>query len=322
MTKSDTRNIAVTVRQILEMEEAGCELVRVAVPDMVAAEALSDIRRQIRIPLIADIHFDYRLALQAICNGVDALRLNPGNINDPRKITQIVNAARERQIPIRIGVNAGSLPDNIDPRLPVADRMVMAAMQEIELLEKLEFDLIKVSLKAFDIPTTVEAYRKIADKTNYPLHLGITEAGTPPAGTIRSAAGLALLLFEGIGDTIRVSLTASPVEEIDTAYEILQCLNIRNRGPVIISCPTCGRTEIDVEGITHAVRQGLKGCQKNIKVAIMGCAVNGPGEAREADIGIAGGKGKALLFRFGHKMRPVEENDIVRELLSEINRLA
>ncbi|MDD4466179.1 MAG: flavodoxin-dependent (E)-4-hydroxy-3-methylbut-2-enyl-diphosphate synthase [Dehalococcoidales bacterium] len=321
MTKTDTRDSYATIKQIRELEAAGCELVRIAVPDKEAAAEIPRIKRSISIPLVADIHFDYRLALEAIDNGVDGLRLNPGNIGGSDRVTAVVKAAREKQIPIRIGVNAGSLPGDLDPALPVAERMVLAAMREIKLLEELDFDLIKISLKAFDAPTTIESYRKIATMVPYSLHIGITEAGVPPAGIIRSTAGLAPLLYQGIGDTIRVSLTASPVEEVVTAYEILKSLNLRSHGPVLISCPTCGRTEIDVVKIATEVNERLKKCRKNIKVAVMGCAVNGPGEARDADIGIAGGKGKALLFKHGQKLRTIDEADIIEELMKEIENL-
>lgn len=322
MTKTDTRNTKATILQIKELEEAGCELVRVAVPDKQAAAAIRCIRNDISIPLIADIHFDYRLALDAIDSGVDGLRINPGNIGDPEKITTVVKAAKAKQIPIRIGVNAGSLPSDIDPDLPVSERMVSAALREINLLQELDFDLIKISLKAFDVPTTIESYQRIATMVPYPLHVGITEAGVPPAGLIRSTAGIAPLLYQGIGDTIRVSLTGSPVEEVKAAYEILKSLNLRSRGPVLISCPTCGRTEIDVVRITEEVNKRLSSYQKDIKVAVMGCAVNGPGEARDADIGIAGGKGKALLFKHGQKIRSISEDSIIPELIKEIEYLS
>ncbi len=320
MAKTDTRDIKATVLQIKELEEAGCELIRVAVPDMSAAEAIRDIKTDIGIPLIADIHFDYRLALAAIESGADGLRLNPGNIGSHQKVTQVVKAAKVRQIPIRIGVNAGSMPPDIDPSLPLPDRMTAAVMREIELLEKLDFDLIKISLKAFDVPDTIEAYRKIAGMTHYPLHLGITEAGVPPAGIIRSTAGLAPLLYEGIGDTIRISLTAPPLEEVKTAYEILKSLNLRKRGPVLISCPTCGRTEVNLMQIAQAIEKRLNSVDKCIKVAVMGCAVNGPGEARNADVGIACGKEKAVLFKRGEKVKVIQEKDIIEELMAEIDR--
>ena len=318
MTKTDTRNIKATIEQIQQLEQAGCELIRVAVPDMTAARAIAEIKQHIHIPLIADIHFDHRLALEAVSSGADGLRINPGNIGNRQKVAEVVKAARQKQVPVRIGVNAGSLPPDIEPSLPLAEKMVIAAMREIELLESLGFDLVKVSLKAFDVPSTIEAYRKIAGVTEYPLHLGITEAGTPPAGLIRSTAGLAPLLYEGIGDTIRVSRTASPVEEVEAAWEILKSLNLRRRGPTIISCPTCGRTEFDVTGIAGEIKQRLKGSRQDITIAVMGCAVNGPGEAREADIGIAGGKGNAVLFKHGRKICSIKEEDAVESLMAEI----
>lgn len=320
MTKTDTRDVKATLRQIDQLLDAGCEIVRLAVVDFEAAGALAEIKKSARLPLIADIHFDYRLALEAIKNGIDGLRLNPGNIGGREKVIRVVEAAREKRVPIRIGVNAGSLPEDIDKSLSTADRMVKALMREIELLESLDFDLIKASLKAFDVPSTIEAYQKASALVNCPLHLGITEAGIPPEGIIRSTAGLAPLLYQGIGDTIRVSLTAPPVEEVETAYEILKSLNLRSRGPVIVSCPTCGRTEVDVRSIALQVRQHLAGCPKILKVAVMGCVVNGPGEARDADIGIAGGKGRAVLFSRGQPIKTIDAADIIKELLAEIDR--
>ena len=318
MTKTDTRDVAATIRQIRELEECGCEIIRSAVPDMQAAEALSEIKKGIRIPLIADIHFDYRLALQAIASGVDGLRLNPGNISEPDKVAAVVKAAKEREIPIRIGVNAGSLPQDIDLKLPTAQKMVVAAMRHIKLLEDLDFDLIKVSLKAFDVPTTIEAYRDIAEKIPYPLHIGITESGPAKSGIIRSACGISPLLYMGIGDTIRVSLSTNPVEEVVAAYEILKSLNLRHRGAVLVSCPTCGRTEVNLIEIVKQVEERLAKVDKPIKVAVMGCVVNGPGEAKDADIGIACGKGKGVLFKKGEKIGVVEEKDFVDVLMREV----
>ncbi len=318
MTKTDTRDVTSTIRQIKELEECGCEIIRSAVPDMEAAQALAQIKKGIRIPLVADIHFDYRLALEAIKSGVDGLRLNPGNINEPDKVAAIVSAARERQIPIRIGVNGGSLPQDIDPSLPTAQKMVAAAMRHIKLLEDLDFDLIKVSLKAFDVPTTIEAYKDIAEKIPYPLHIGITESGPPRSGIIRSVAGISPLLYMGIGDTIRVSLSTNPVEEVTTAYEILKSLDLRYRGPVLVSCPTCGRTEVNLIEIVRQVEGRLARVDKPIKVAVMGCVVNGPGEARDADIGIACGKGKGVLFKKGEKIGVVDEKDFVDVLMREV----
>ncbi len=317
MTKTDTRDVAATVSQIRELEEYGCEIIRVAVPDREAAQALSSIKHAIRIPLIADIHFDYRLALLALEAGVDGLRLNPGNISEPEQIVAIVQAAKPRGVPIRIGVNAGSLPKTTK-RASTAKRMVEAALEQIRLLESLDFNLIKVSLKAFDVPTTIEAYRLITRKIPYPLHLGITEAGSPRAGAIRSAVGIGVLLYLGIGDTIRVSLTAEPKQEVITAYEILKSLNLRERGPTLVSCPTCGRCEVDLIGLAQAVEEGLAKLDKVIKVAVMGCVVNGPGEAKDADVGLACGKGRGALFRKGEVVRTVEEKDFLEALMGEV----
>jgi (E)-4-hydroxy-3-methylbut-2-enyl-diphosphate synthase len=320
MTKTDTRNVKATIEQIRELEECGCEIIRCAVPDMSAAQALKAIKKGIRIPLIADIHFDYRLALEALNGDVDGLRLNPGNISDPSKVTAVVKVAKERQVPIRIGVNFGSLPKDLDPSLTVPQQMVEAAMRHIRILENLDFDLIKVSLKAFDVPTTVEAYREIANKIPYPLHIGITEAGTPGQGIIRSAAGIGILLWEGLGDTLRVSLTSHPRDEVYTAYEILKSLNLRERGAKLVCCPTCGRTEMDLVSLANAVESYLAKVNKPIKVAVMGCIVNGPGEAKDADIGIACGKDKAVLFKKGQQIRVIEPEDILTDLLTEIDK--
>jgi (E)-4-hydroxy-3-methylbut-2-enyl-diphosphate synthase len=318
MTKTDTRDVRATVRQIKQLEEVGCEMVRVAVPDADAARAILDIKKKIKIPLVADIHFDYRLALVALENGVDGLRLNPGNIGEPDKVKKVALAAKERGVPIRIGVNAGSLPKAKNPKLSIAARMVAAALTQIRFLESLDFDLIKVSLKAFDVPTTIAAYRSIAEKIPYPLHIGVTEAGTPRTGVIRSAVGIGTLLWLGIGDTIRVSLTAPPQEEVFAAYEILKSLDLRRRGPVLVSCPTCGRAEADVVKLAQEVEKRLLKIDKPIKVAVMGCVVNGPGEAKDADVGIACGKGKGVIFKRGEKVAVVEENDFLEALMREI----
>ncbi|MEW6231519.1 MAG: flavodoxin-dependent (E)-4-hydroxy-3-methylbut-2-enyl-diphosphate synthase [Chloroflexota bacterium] len=327
MANTDTRDVPATVAQIKRLEEQGCEIVRVAVPDMEAAQAIPAIKKAINIPLVADIHFNYRLALTAIAGGVDALRLNPGNIQNHQQVKAVVSAAKEREIPIRIGVNAGSLPPNVGGQEPsgkpqsISERMVQAALGHIRILEDMDFDLIKVSLKSFDVPTTIAAYQRMAELVNYPFHLGITEAGTPRAGSIRSAVGIGTLLHMGLGDTIRVSLTGDPVEEVITAYEILKALNLREHGPVLVSCPTCGRTEIDLVGLATAVEKRLEGIDKPIKVAVMGCVVNGPGEAREADVGIAGGKGRGVIFRKGEIVRTVPENELYPALLAEIDKL-
>ena len=317
MTKTDTCDVNATVSQIRELEEYGCEIARLAVPDAEAAQALTSIKRSVGIPLIADIHFDYRLALASLEAGVDGLRLNPGNISEPEHVASVVKAAKPRQVPIRIGVNAGSLPKSANPELSVAERMVDAAMQQVRLLEDLDFDLIKISLKAFDVPTTIEAYQLMAEKTSYPLHLGITEAGLPGTGLIRSALGIGILLYRGIGDTIRVSLTADPREEVVAAYEILKGLNLRQRGLTLVSCPTCGRCEVDLIGLARDVEVRLARTGKTIKVAVMGCVVNGPGEARDADVGIACGRGRGAIFRKGEVVRTVEEAHFLEALMKE-----
>ncbi len=321
MTNTDTRNVMSTIHQIKELEDCDCELVRVAVPDAEAAQAIRAIKRGISIPIIADIHFDYRLALEAVKAGADGLRLNPGNISQPEKVKAVVQAAKERNVPIRIGVNAGSLPKTANPELTTAQQMVEAALEQIQLLESLDFDLIKVSLKAFDVPTTIEAYQDIAQKIPYPLHIGITEAGTPRTGIIRSTVGIGTLLYLGIGDTIRVSLTAHPREEVIAGYEILKSLNLRQHGPILVSCPSCGRTEVDIIKLAQEVEQELLKIDKPIKVAVMGCIVNGPGEARDADVGIACGKGRAVLFKKGVQIATIEEKDFVKVLMSEVGRL-
>ena len=319
MTKTDTRDVPATINQIKQLEDCGCEIVRVAVPDKEAAESISAIKRSISLPLVADIHFDYRLALAALRAGADGLRLNPGNVRNKERIAEVVAAAREREIPIRIGVNAGSLPPGYEPDVSLAERMVDMAVQQIKLMESLDFNLIKVSLKAFDVPATIRAYQKIADKIPYPLHLGITEAGLPRAGAIRSAVGIGILLYQGIGDTIRVSLTAHPCEEVNAAYEILKSLGLRQHGPTLVSCPSCGRAEVDVVALAEAVDKYLKRITKPIKVAVMGCVVNGPGEAKDADVGIAGGKGKGAIFRKGKVIGTVSERASLEALVAEID---
>jgi (E)-4-hydroxy-3-methylbut-2-enyl-diphosphate synthase len=321
MTKTDTRNAQATINQIKELEECGCEIIRVAVPDYEAAQAIARITKNISVPLIADIHFDYRLALTAIANGADGLRLNPGNIRDKEQIKKVVQAARERQIPIRIGVNFGSLPPAENKKASVANYMVNLAMDEVRVLESMDFGLIKIAVKAFDVPTTIAAYRKIARITSYPLHLGITESGLPRTGIIRSAVGIGILISEGIGDTIRVSLSSHPKEEVFAAYEILKSLNMREHGPILVSCPSCGRTEADVLGLAQAISEFLQDINKPIKVAVMGCVVNGPGEARDADVGIACGKGKGVIFKKGTVVQTIDEADFLQSLIREINTL-
>jgi len=321
MTKTDTRDIQATINQVKELEDCGCEIVRVAVPDKEAAESIAAIKRSVSLPLIADIHFDYRLALAALQSGVDGLRLNPGNIGDKEKIARVVAAAKEREVPVRIGVNAGSLPADFQPDAPPAERMVNMALEQVRLMESLDFDLIKASLKAFDVPTTIQAYQLIADKMPYPLHLGITEAGLPRTGAIRSAIGIGILLYQGIGDTIRVSLSAHPCEEVFVAYEILKSLGLRQRGPTLVSCPSCGRAEVDIIALAEAVSKRLTKISKPIKVAVMGCVVNGPGEAKDADVGIACGKGKGAIFKKGEVVGTASEDNLLEALMAEINSL-
>lgn len=323
MTNTDTRNIPATVAQINELAAKGCEIVRVAVPDREAAEALPHILSNIAVPLIADIHFDYRLALASIAAGVDGLRINPGNIGGQTKVREVVAAARERELPFRIGVNAGSLEKRLlerDGRVTAA-AMVESAMGHIVMLEDLNYTNIKVSLKSSDISLMLDSYRILASLTEYPLHIGVTEAGTIRYGTIKSAVGIGILLNEGIGDTIRVSLTGDPVHEVRVGYDILKALGIRKVGIELISCPTCGRTQIALARIAEEVEEKLQYLDKPLKVAVMGCIVNGPGEAREADIGIAGGKGAGIIFRKGKVVRKVAEEKLVEELLKEIELL-
>ena len=346
MTKTDTRDVAATVRQIREVEEAGGEIIRCAVPDMEAAKALADIKKQINIPLVADIHFHYQLALEALESGVDCLRLNPGNIRDREKVETVVLEAKTRQVPIRIGVNFGSLPPvggigvtrglsrhrdgvNMLPKAgeasegeyTVVDHMVETGLWEIGILEDMDFDLIKISLKAFDIDTTVEAYKRLARIVPYPFHLGITEAGTAKSGSIRSAIGLGMLLYEGIGDTIRVSLSDDPCEEIYTGMEILKALELRKDGTTLVACPSCGRADVDVRSLANNVDELLRSIKSPIKVAVMGCEVNGPGEAKDADVGIAAGAGRAIIFRKGQKARIVDESDMLGALMEEVRQV-
>ncbi|HEX5479072.1 MAG TPA: flavodoxin-dependent (E)-4-hydroxy-3-methylbut-2-enyl-diphosphate synthase [Dehalococcoidia bacterium] len=322
MCSTDTANVKATVEQLHQLKDAGCDIVRIAVPDKEAAEALPEIVRQKPLPIIADIHFDYRWALAAIRSGFDGLRLNPGNIRDPEKVKVVAKEAKERNMPIRIGVNAGSLPPiralaegELPPSLP--DRMVEAAQWEIRHLNDVGFDDIKISMKAFDVPTMVEAYRRIAPLVPYPLHLGVTEAGTPRAGSVRSAIGIGILLSEGIGDTIRVSLAADPVEEVPVCWDILNTLNLRKRGATLVACPTCGRIEIDLIPLANKVEQHFTKRGKVLTVAVMGCVVNGPGEAKMADLGIAGGKGRGVIFRKGEIVKTVDEPEFMTALIEE-----
>jgi (E)-4-hydroxy-3-methylbut-2-enyl-diphosphate synthase len=321
MIKTDTRDVTATINQIKELEDCGCEIVRVAVPDNEAAKSLASIKRRVLLPIIADIHFDYRLALAALKSGVDGLRLNPGNIGDREQIGIVVAAAKEREVPIRIGVNAGSLPANFQSDAPLVERMVNTALEQIRFIESLDFDLIKVSLKAFDVLATIQAYQIIADKIPYPLHLGVTEAGLPRTGAIRSAVGIGILLHQGIGDTIRVSLTAHPCEEVLVAYEILKSLGLRQRGPTLVSCPSCGRAEVDIIALAEAVSKRMQKISEPIKVAVMGCVVNGPGEAKDADVGIACGKGKGVIFRKGEVVSTASEDKFLEAMMAEIKSL-
>ena len=323
MCNTDTRNVEETVKQIKELENAGCEIIRVAVPDMQAAEAIKDIKRQIDIPLVADIHFDYRLALKAIDGGIDKIRINPGNIGSEDRVKQVANMAKKNGIPIRVGVNSGSLEKHLVEKYGgvTPEGLVESALGHVRLLEKYDFYDTVISIKASNVPFSVEVYELLSETVDYPLHVGITEAGTVWGGTVKSAVGIGAILSRGIGDTIRVSLTGNPVEEIYAAKEILKDMNLRKFGVEFVSCPTCGRTSIDLISIANEVESRVKNIDKNIKVAVMGCAVNGPGEAREADIGIAGGHGEGLIFRKGEIIRKVPENMLVDELMKEIEKL-
>ncbi|MBI3752618.1 MAG: flavodoxin-dependent (E)-4-hydroxy-3-methylbut-2-enyl-diphosphate synthase [Deltaproteobacteria bacterium] len=322
MTNTDTADVKATVNQIKALERAGCEIVRVAVPNMEAAEAIKNIKKAAAIPVIADIHFDYRLALKAIDNDVDGLRLNPGNIGDKERIKTVVKAAKEKKIPVRIGVNAGSLEKGILEKYghPTAEAMVESALRHIKMLEDLAFYDIKISLKASDVWKTIDAYRLLAKKVDYPFHIGITEAGTIFSGTVKSAAGLGILLAEGIGDTLRVSLTGDPVEEIRVGWEILKAMKLRERGVNIISCPTCGRIKLNIITIANEIEKRLSHITMPINIAVMGCVVNGPGEAIESDIGIAGGDGVGMLYIKGKPAKKVKEEEVVDALVREVEK--
>jgi (E)-4-hydroxy-3-methylbut-2-enyl-diphosphate synthase len=323
MTSTDTRDIQKTVLQIRCLEEAGCEIIRVAVVDEEAARAISEIKRRIRIPLIADIHFNYRLALKSMEAGADGLRINPGNIGGKARLRVIIREAKSRSIPVRIGVNGGSLEKDLIKRFggATAEAMVVSALRTIEWIEDRGFHLVKVSLKASDVLRTIEAYRLFKNKSDYPIHLGVTEAGMGTGAVVKSSIGIGVLLNEGIGDTLRVSLTGNPVEEVQVGFEILRALKIRQRGVDIISCPTCGRCEVDLEHLVKKIKKEVQRISKPLIVAIMGCVVNGPGEAKEADIGIAGGKRSGVLFRKGEIVRKVKEADFVPVLLKEIHEM-
>jgi (E)-4-hydroxy-3-methylbut-2-enyl-diphosphate synthase len=331
MTKTFTDDVAATVDQIKRLEALGCEIVRCAVPDEKAAKALGDIRKQIGIPLVADIHFQHKLALMALESGVDALRLNPGNIGSRDRVEDVAKAAAARKVPIRIGVNSGSLEKGLREEIERADAdnrsdavaaaMVESARGHIGILEDLGFDQIIVSLKSSNVLTTVQAYKLMAQHCDYPFHIGVTEAGVGISGAVKSAVGLAILLNEGLGDTVRVSLTAPPEDEVRVAYLVLRALGLRKWGPEIISCPTCGRCRIDMVRLAEEVERGVEGVRESLKIAVMGCVVNGPGEAKEADIGIAGAKGSGLLFKSGKAVRKVKEEELAQTLIREIRRM-
>ncbi len=322
MTNTPTQDIAATVSQIERLQEAGCEIIRVAVPDQEAADAVAAIKKQIRIPLIADIHFNYRLAITAAKAGADGLRLNPGNIGGMKKVKAVVDCAKDYNIPIRIGVNSGSLESDILKKYNgvTSAGMVESGLRHVDMLKSLDFDQIKISLKASDVPRTLDAYRLMSEKTDLPLHVGVTEAGALYSGIVKSALGIGMLLAEGIGDTIRVSLTRDPVEEVRVGFEILKALDIRRRGPDIIACPTCGRCNIELFDIVERVEKALMTTVEPVKIAIMGCVVNGPGEAREADIGVAGGDGNGVLFRKGKVVKKFAQDKLVDVLLHEVRQ--
>lgn len=323
MTNTDTRDVKATVEQIRMLEDAGCDIIRVAVPDGEAANAVREIKKAIKIPLVADIHFDYRLALECMKNGVDKIRLNPGNIGGQDRVKIVADMAKERQIPIRIGVNSGSVEKRIIEKYGgvTPEGMVESALAHAAMLENVDFDDIIISIKASSVPMTIAAYKLLSQKSSYPIHIGVTEAGTIYKGTIKSSIGIGSLLSQGIGDTLRVSLTGDPVEEVRVGKQILKSLGLISNGIEVISCPTCGRTRIDLIGIANMLEPILDKINKNIKVAIMGCAVNGPGEAKDADIGIAGGNNEALLFKKGKIIRKIPQEKIVDELIKELNEM-
>lgn len=326
MTNTDTRDVAATVAQIHKLEQAGCELIRVAVLDLEAASALSRIREAISIPLIADIHFDHRLAVAAMEHGAQAIRINPGNLGGPAKLARVVDAAKAHRVPIRVGVNSGSIEKDLlkthgypSPENPAA--LIESALRNVRLLEDLGFYEMKISIKSSDTLTTVSGYQALSQKTEYPLHLGVTEAGGLIAGTVKSSVALGILLYQGIGDTFRISLTRDPVEEVRVGYELLRSLKIRERGPELISCPTCGRTQIDLFSLAEAVERYVQTMKAPIKVAVMGCVVNGPGEAKEADIGVAGGNGVGIIFKKGQLYKKVKEEELLAVFLQELQQI-
>lgn len=323
MTNTKTQDVSATVNQIIRLQDSGCDIVRVAVPDMEAAEAIRQIKKGISIPLVADIHFDYRLAVEAIKNGADKIRINPGNIGDRDRVRQVVSAAKEREIPIRIGINSGSLEKELLEKYghPTAEALVESTLNNIALLESMDFNDIVISIKSSDVMLTVDSYVKASAATGYPMHIGVTEAGTVLAGAVKSSVGLGILLHKGIGDTLRVSLTGDPTEEIYVAREILKSLKLMKSGIELVSCPTCGRTNVDLIRVAEEVERRVRDIEvrKPMKLAVMGCAVNGPGEAKEADLGIAGGKGEFLLFVKGEIIRKIPQDRIIEELIKEIN---
>ena len=323
MTNTDTRDVEATLKQIRELYNAGCEIIRCTVPDLEAAEAIKEIVKQSPIPVVADIHFDYRLALKVVENGISAVRINPGNIGSIERVRIVAEACKAKNIPIRIGVNSGSLEKEILERdgKPTAKGLVESALAHVKILEAVDFHDIVISIKSSDVKVMIDAYRLMSEKVDYPLHLGVTESGTPFRGTIKSSIGIGTLLAEGIGDTIRVSLTSDPIEEIKVAKEMLKALGLREGGLEFVSCPTCGRTQIKLIEIANEVERRLEGINKDIKVAVMGCIVNGPGEAKEADIGIAGGKGEGIIFKKGEVIKKCKEEDLIEELMKEIELL-
>jgi (E)-4-hydroxy-3-methylbut-2-enyl-diphosphate synthase len=323
MLNTPSTDIEGSVRQAVELEKAGCDIIRAAIPNMDAIKLIPAIKNAVNIPLVADIHFDYRLAIEAVAAGIDKIRINPGNIGSDDKVKAVADACKLHKIPIRIGVNSGSVEKDILAKYgsPTPQALVESAMYHVSLLEKFDFNDIVISIKSSDVNTMIKSYELVSERCDYPLHLGVTEAGTEHMGIIKSAIGIGSLLQRGIGDTIRVSLTADPIKEVSAAYDILKALNLNTQGVQLISCPTCGRTRIDLIGIADEVERKLKGCKKNIKVAVMGCAVNGPGEAREADIGIAGGDGVGLLFKKGKILKKVPENELIDCLIDEIEKM-
>jgi len=324
MTNTDTRDISTTVNQILELEAAGCEIIRVAVLDLDAAAAITSIRDQIKIPLIADIHFDHRLAVASMEHGAQGIRINPGNIGGPEKLTKVVDAAKAHQVPIRVGVNSGSVEKDILKEYggPTPEALVASALKNIRLLENLDFYEMKISIKSSDVLNTVDAYRLLSSQTDYPLHLGVTEAGGLIGGTVKSSVALGLLLYDGIGDTFRISLTRDPVEEIRVAYELLRSLRIRERGPELISCPTCGRCQINLFGLAEKVEKYIQTIKTPLKIAVMGCVVNGPGEAKEADLGLAGGNGVGIIFKKGKLYKKVTEEELYDVFIKELEEMS